>query len=50
MEASLVFFMMFVTGLYGSVIAMSVNEINENKKRKKKKDNDVIISILKDVL
>ncbi len=41
MEASIIFFMMFVTGLYGSVFAVSVNEVVKNRKRKKKQHDKV---------
>jgi len=41
METSIIFFMMFVTGLYGSVFAVSVNEVIKNKKRKKKQNDKV---------
>ena len=41
MEASIIFFMTFVTGLYGSVFAISVNEVIKNRKRKKKQHDKV---------
>ena len=49
MEGVTVLFIVFVTGLYSSIAAFSINEYIENKKREKKRKYDKINSKLKEI-
>jgi|MDTC01.1.fsa_nt_gb hypothetical protein len=50
MEPSVIFFILFTTGLYGSIAIFSVNEVLKNKKRKISQNNNKVTSKLKDII
>lgn len=49
MDGVIILFCMFVTGLYGSIAYVSVNELKENKKRREKYKYGKINSKLKNI-